>query len=554
MSGVPAAVIGGVTGTPTATVSAPIALNSDLLVSGGGFNATNAPRIAFSGLLAMNGQTLTFTNGATGQNQFSFELGANLTGDGTLINNSAASVAVTGNKAFKGRLVANRGTGQSSTGSFTLTNGGFTNADEFVINGYIYNGNVQAGGSIHSGNNSGFSNNPGQRWTVKRVTLNGGSLDDGGQAAGNNSGNPTNNWQRGLEYVRDDIGVVHFKSGYCYVAVASGTSSTGTILNVSSVLRSPGATAYVFGPTTTNRQFLVGNYTNFLIGAGGASGSQTQSVIPWIGTYLNGGFANPPGFGTYVASGGMRAMTDAEYATSVTSGASYNVSVTSLALTSDATVNALRTGNIATPNIGTNRTLTVASGGVFFQTSVRSIGTSGSSNAGTLSFGGAEGVIWVLGNSTNTIGARITGSGGLTKASTGVLTLTSPNEYSGGTYISGGALRVGDGTYAGSLGTGNVEVHAGATLIVSCANAIADSATLSVLSYGVFNGHVQLDAGVNETVKCLYLGGSPLPAGTYGSGASAAATKNDLYFAGTGVLTVSSSANLISRGTLIKVK
>jgi autotransporter-associated beta strand protein len=550
---VAAAVSGMATGIPTVTISAPVSLNSDLLVSVGGFNSANSPRIAFSGPLAMNGRTITFTNGVAGQNQFSFEAGANLTGTGTLVNNAQTVVTVTGSKAFAGRLVANRGVGGSSTGSFTLTNGGFTNAEEFVINGYLTNGNMQAGASIHSGNNSYFFNNPGQRWTMKRVTLNGGSLDDGGQAASNNTGNPTNDWQRFLEYVRDDIATVHFKSGFSYVAVNASTTTAGTVLSASIVERNPGTTAYVFGPNTTNKQFLVGNASSFLLGAGGASGSQTMSVIPWLAAYISGGFANPPGFATYQASGGMRGLLDSEYTNSLTAGPLYNVMVTSLALTSDATVNALRTGSIATPNIGYNRTLTVASGGVFFKNGSLSIGTSGNTNAGTLNFGAAEGIVWVLGTTTNTIGAKITGSGGLTKASTGMLTLTATNLYSGGTYVGGGTLRVGDGTYGGTLSSGNVEVHAGAKIQVSCANAIADTATLSILYSGLYNGRLELDTDVNETIRFLYLGGKAMPSGTYGSSVSAASNKNDQYFSGAGVLTVSGDATKLRLGTQISI-
>jgi len=541
-------------GTPTIKLEAPAVLLSDLLASVDGIDANNRPTLAFNGPLDLNGHTITFTNGVAGQNQFNIELGASLTGDGTLVNNAQTVVSVTGSKAFAGRLVANRGTGGTSTGSFTLTNGGFTNAAEFVINGYLTNGNKQAGASIRSGNNSGSGNNPGQRWTRKRVTLNGGSLDDSGQAASNNLGNPTNDWQRYLEYVRDDIAAIHFKSGYSHVSVDASTSTVGTVLSASIVERNPGATAYVFGPNTTNKQFLVGNASSFLIGAGGASGSQTMSVIPWLGAYVNGGFANPPGFATYQTPGGMRGFLDSEYTNSLTAGPQYNVTVTSLALASDATVNALRTGNIGTPNIGLNRTLTVTSGGVFFKDGNRSIGTSGNAAAGTLNFGASEGIVWVLGTTTNTIGAKITGSGGLTKASTGMLTLTATNLYSGGTYVGGGTLRVGDGAFAGTLGSGNVEVHAGAKLLVSCANAITDGATLSVLYSGLYNGRVELDTGVNETIRFLYLGGAAMPSGTYGSSVSAATYKDDLYFSGTGVLTVSGDATRLRLGTLISVQ
>ena len=546
-AGVAAVINGGNSGTTTVSLNAPLALNSDVLVSIGGNMATNIPKLAFGATLAMNGRTMTFTNGLPGQLQFSFELGANLTGDGTLLNAGYAMVSVTGSKAFGGKLIANRGGSGSNTGSFTLTNGGFTNAAEFVINGCLTNGSTQAGGCIHSGNNAGFVNNPGQRWTAKRVTLNGGSLDDGGQAAGNNGGNPTNDWQRGIEYVRDNVATVTLNSAYCYVGINASATTTGTLFNVGTLIRNPGASVYMNGPNASNKLFLARNATNYLKGAAGSGKTQ---VIPWAGLYLGGNPSSPSSFGTYTEGLGFRGLADAEYTNRVAAGADYNVSVSSVALSEDATVNTLRVAsNNAPSNIGSNRTLTVTSGGVFFTSG--GVGVSGSSSAGTLSFGGAEGVVWALGAYTNSIGAKIVGTGGLTKTGTGLLILTGANNYSGANHISGGTLQVGDGTYAGTLGSGSVYVHEGALLVLSCSSAIADGAAVSLYRYGLFNGRMQLDAGVNEAIRFLTAGGVGRPSGTYGSRASPAQHKDDQYFAGTGVLTVTGNASLLLGGTVI---
>jgi autotransporter-associated beta strand protein len=552
-AGVPARLVSGSSGTPTVNLNAPMALSSDLLVNIGGVDSANHPVLSFGGVTELNGYTITFTNGVSGQNQIT--VAGDFAGEGTLVNNALTVVSPSnGGKAFGGRIVANRGTGGSNTGSFTLTNGGFTNAMEFIINGYLSNGNVQAGGVIRSGNNSAFAVNPGQRWTMRQVTLNGGNLDDGGQAAMVGS---ANDWQKGLEYVLDNVATVTLNSAYCYVAVNASSTTTGTILNVETLVRKPGSSAYMNGPNASNKLFLASNGTAYLRGTGGVGGPQTQSVIPWMGAYLAGNPSNPGGFATYVEGAGVRGLTDAEYATTVTAGAEYNVSVSSVSLASDTTVNALRTGYMnSSPgnNIGTNRTLTVASGGLFFQVGNKYLGVSGSPDAGTLNFGGAEGLVWVLSTTTNTIGAKITGTGGLTKTGTGMLTLTGSNEYSGSNHVSGGTLRMGDGTYASNLGSGSVDVHAGATLILSCSGAIADTATVSLYRYGLYNGRIQLDEGVNETVKFLYLAGSGLPSGTYGASGSGADNIRDDYFAGTGVLTVTGSANKIDRGTVISVR
>jgi autotransporter-associated beta strand protein len=88
-----------------------------------------------------------------------------------------------------------------------------------------------------------------------------------------------------------------------------------------------------------------------------------------------------------------------------------------------------------------------------------------------------EGVVWANGVGFNRIGARISGSGGLTKAGTGTLTLTGDNNYTGRTYVSAGTLRVGDGTFPSKLGiSGDVAVANGATLALLSPNAINDEA------------------------------------------------------------------------------
>ncbi|MDD2598393.1 MAG: autotransporter-associated beta strand repeat-containing protein [Kiritimatiellae bacterium] len=119
-------------------------------------------------------------------------------------------------------------------------------------------------------------------------------------------------------------------------------------------------------------------------------------------------------------------------------------------------------------------------------------------------------------------------------ANNSVLTLGGANSFSGSTIVRGGTLAL---DAVGTLGENctNVVVDAG-TLKLQNSAAIADTATLSLAAGG--GAKVDLASGVNESVRYLFIDGEMQRCGTYGSSASAAANKNDVYFSGTGVLKV----------------
>ncbi len=542
---------GATTPTPANTISAPVQLLSNLVVSAGAADANNRMNFFFAGPVDMNGRTMTFTNGVGGITQFEFGTGGTVSGSGTIINNSNTSVNAQGSKAFTGTLIANKGIGATNSGSFTMTTGGWTNAAEFVINGYLSGGGiVQNGGTIHAGNNSGAANNPGQRFTTNRITLNGGTLSDGGQTAAAGA----SNWGMGLEAVTDNVAVLDFNSGFSHITMAKGVNTAGTNLNITTIERSPGATVYLRSQTLGAAQgsnFNAANANTFLIGGGGAEGTTTMSIIPWIAANnTNAGTSIPTGFAT-VTPLGIRALNTTatptvEYATSLnTATIDDNVNTGSIAITgtnNTVAINSLRQSNAGATNLGSGNKLVLRSGGLFFGANNAGVGVAGSATAGTLQFGNGtptEGVVWSVGTNTNFIGASITGTGGLTKAGTGTLTLTGANNYSGLTYVGGGILQVGDGTNLSTLGlTGDVKVANGATLSLMNGLAIADTATLTLESFGLFNGKLSLGASVNETVGALYLGDLLAPPGTYGSSLSTADNRIDTWFSGTGVLTV----------------
>lgn len=65
-------------------------------------------------------------------------------------------------------------------------------------------------------------------------------------------------------------------------------------------------------------------------------------------------------------------------------------------------------------------------------------------------------------------------------------------------------------------------------------NAISDTATVTLQGSGI----MYFEAGVNDSIGILVMDGTNYQSGTFGSSSSAAATKNDTHFAGSGMLTV----------------
>ena len=73
-------------------------------------------------------------------------------------------------------------------------------------------------------------------------------------------------------------------------------------------------------------------------------------------------------------------------------------------------------------------------------------------------------LLTVGGAGATVINGIITGSGGLTKSGTGILTLGAANSYTGGSTVSGGVLKANSAAPNSSTGSGAVAVNTGATL------------------------------------------------------------------------------------------
>lgn len=129
--------------------------------------------------------------------------------------------------------------------------------------------------------------------------------------------------------------------------------------------------------------------------------------------------------------------------------------------------------------------------------------------------GSAGGTFDTNGNNV-TLASILSGTGGITKTGSGILTLTGNNSYTGTTTISGGTLQIGSGGVTGTLGNGNVTNNASLVFNRSdthvVANAISGTGSLTQAGTGA-----TILTGANS-----YSGGTALNAGTIEVGAAGA--------------------------------
>ena len=238
-------------GVPNTSFAVPIILGSDLTIDTG-YRVFN---VAASGSLAAGAHHIAITGGYHGLVQT--VLAGDLSGSGVLTVNSGGGVLVQGTKSFTGTVVLNRG---GAGGSFGGSDGRSRRnrvprarrggRDQWLLRLW----SAHTGGELGAAKHSTVSTNPGQQLPRSRMTFNGGSLFLGGQAfSGAAQGT----------LVRNDVATVRLISGYSSLALVADSSSSGTLLNVATLERAAGATAFVRSWTLGNRAAEIWQWRDF---------------------------------------------------------------------------------------------------------------------------------------------------------------------------------------------------------------------------------------------------------------------------------------------------
>lgn len=417
--------------------------------SANNLNATVNPGASVGVLLGVGGTAMSLTgNNTTLTNNGTIDPSALGSGLGVL-----SSGAVVGNAAASTATVTNNGTINGSTG---VAISGVTGMALSVQNG--------TGGTSTIKNTGTIGSNP-----LVGATLSGADAPvvaayGGGQVNFTNSG--TINGRVSLESNgTPGRGNTFINSGMINGSVSMGANSTNTFTAVTgSAVNAAGGTGGAFNISVGPRTL---NYAATGVVDGGAGGDNTlvlQQGAPANGTiavnnYINFNHLN-------VESG--------------------NWTINGASTAQDATLSG------GTAIIGDNASLgtgTVTGNGGALQAGA---GVLNVANEITLATNG----LTVQGTNDLTLSGVLTGDGALRKTDAGTLRLTNANTYTGGTYLGGGALVVGDNR---ALGTGTLTVGGSAMLDAATSMTVANAISLGAGTTLTLNGTNSLTlAGVIE--------------------------------------------------------
>lgn len=328
---------------------------------------------------------------------------------------------------------------------------------------------------------------------------------------------------------------------------ADAQTATATRLAVGNLQRFDRATLRVRGEALGSAAFGTAGVANIavtqidgqpvatrLVGGGGAAGTPTRSIIPFlIGASSAGGGGD--GFVTADANGLRPLNATTEYAAQLVPlryadpATNYRLTLPAAAVNVPTTVNALAFPTAGAGVYGASgpaAALTVTSGAVFSFADV---------HTGPLAFGSAEGVVHVITNTLN-VGA-ITGSNGLTVGGTGEVVLTNTTGLTGPVTVNGGTVIPGLSTAlpatvalnGGGIGVRGFEDTLTTNLAVGPGGGFLRSQPVNASSTGT--GSVLTYSGSVSGTGNLAVNGTG--AGAQAGGGRVVLTGNNSAFAGT---------------------
>jgi autotransporter-associated beta strand protein len=364
------------------------------------------------------------------------------------------------------------------------------------------------------------------------------------------------------------VGAVTLAGGSNVVTITPNTAQPAGIA-VANLTRQGAAGLFVRGTSLgsaagANVAQLTSAVAPTLVGGGGADGSTTISIVPWIAGNTSATAVLGSSLVTFSATTGFRPLATSEYAAAFGGNATDNVRLTTDTVAPAATANAVLFAPAVAANLS-GGTIAVTSGAVLYSPTATATGTI----SANLAFGTAEGVLTT--SNMLVVNGAIGGSGGLTinPFNGSSVTISGANTYTGPTtLVAGSTLFAGtitnDGT-ASPFGAGTSAVspivfnpgRSSPGLLATAASVInrdiivlstgpglanlgtsADGFTLTVNGSVTVNGSAQLllNAGTTLAAAAIMNGDISGTGSLRDNGTACILNGNNTYSGGTNIL------------------
>lgn len=508
-------------GTATAAIAANVGLNGSRTFTVNDNSVTTDNDLSVSGIISDGTGASALTKAGTGTMILS---GTNTFTGGSNIN---AGTVLLDNNAALGTAAANLGdtTGTSAASLLFSTTAGRTVTNNIVVRSGS-TGTATLGGQNTSGINTfGGTVTLNKNATVTAAT--GGEVDFNGIISGT-----------GFGLTKTGEGIVKLGAANTYTGLT--TISAGTLAyGVSNALATGAVT--IDGATAVlnlgaNQTDSVGQV--ILANGGSITGSGTSALTSTATFDLRSGSVSIPLSGTV-------GLTKSTTGTVTLSG------VNTYTLGTSITAGTLRTG--VASSIPSTSAVSVSSGAVFdlnnFNQNIGSL-----TGAGSVTLGSATLTAGSDNTSTSFSGA-ISGTGGLTKAGSGIFTVSGANNYSGATTVSAGTLRVGAAstlpsqTQLSVSGGATFDLNSIATTVGSLAGAGSVTLGSASLTTGVNNGSTSFSGVISGTGGLVKDGsGTQTLTGTNTFSGALTISNGGVVLSGAGGSTASASSVVVATG------